>query len=72
MPTLKDALELVDAAQDCIRENSGKDKHLAREAFSQCVAESLAPALEEAIKDIDADEDILAIARFVQKRIDNA
>lgn len=67
--TLTEALDAVEAAKACIRQNAGLERELAEEAYEAAVTEDLLPALLDCIEDEMTDaKDIIAVAKFVQRR----
>lgn len=66
--TLTEALDRVEAAKQAVRENSRFEKELATEAYEAAVTEELLPALLDAIEDELETKDIVAVAKFVQRR----
>lgn len=65
---LSQALEEVDQAKACIAENRGYDKELAREAYGNALAESLLPAMRDALEALD-DKSLVSIARQMNKKL---
>lgn len=65
--TLREALDEVDSAIICVRENRGYDKEQAKEALSHCIGEVLMPVLMESIENLDDEKKIIKIAQVVMK-----
>lgn len=63
---LGEAMEQVENAKLCVRQNRGYDKDMAKEGLDHLVGEQLIPAIINSIWDVTT-EDVIKIAKIILK-----